>query len=100
MPVCVDPSHSVGARGASPDGILDVFHVAAQGVIAGANMLLVDMHPEPRKSLVDAAQAICLSELSYFLEDVAIAREAYLRRLALTERVNQSADNTQQQRAA
>ncbi|MFM7293443.1 MAG: hypothetical protein ACKO1K_01300, partial [Burkholderiales bacterium] len=100
MPVCVDPSHSVGARGASPDGILDIFHVAAQGVIAGANMLLVDMHPEPRKSLVDAAQAISLSELSYFLEDVAIAHEAYLRRLALTERVNHSAENTQQQRAA
>lgn len=100
MPVCVDPSHSVGARGASPDGILDVFHVAAQGIIAGANMLLVDMHPEPRKSLVDAAQAISLTELPYFLEDVAIAREAYLRRIALTERVNQSAENTQQQRAA
>jgi 3-deoxy-7-phosphoheptulonate synthase len=83
MPVCVDPSHSVGARGASPEGILDVFHVAAQGVIAGANMLLVDMHPQPKKSLVDAAQAISLEELPYFLEDVAIAREAYEKRLVL-----------------
>jgi len=87
MPVCVDPSHSVGTRGASPDGILDVFHVAAQGVIAGANMLLVDMHPQPKKSLVDAAQAISLEELPYFLEDVAIAREAYEKRLALAARV-------------
>jgi 3-deoxy-7-phosphoheptulonate synthase len=87
MPVCVDPSHSVGARGASPEGILDVFHVAAQGVIAGANMLLVDMHPVPKKSLVDAAQAISLEELPYFLEDMAIAREAYERRVALHARV-------------
>ena len=87
MPVCVDPSHSVGTRGASPDGILDVFHVAVQGVIAGANMLLVDLHPQPNKSLVDAAQAITLSELPYFLEDVAIAREAYEKRLALAARV-------------
>lgn len=86
MPVCVDPSHSVGARGASPEGILDVFHVAAQGVIAGANMLLVDMHPVPKKSLVDAAQAISLEELPYFLEDMAIAREAYEKRLALRAR--------------
>jgi 3-deoxy-7-phosphoheptulonate synthase len=86
MPVCVDPSHSVGMRGASPDGILDVFHVAAQGVIAGANMLLVDMHPLPKKALVDAAQAITLAELPYFLEDVAIAREAYEQRLALAAR--------------
>jgi 3-deoxy-7-phosphoheptulonate synthase len=83
MPVCVDPSHSVGTRGTSPDGIMDVFHVAAQGVIAGANMLLVDMHPVPAKSLVDAAQAISLQELPYFLEDMAIAREAYDKRVAL-----------------
>ncbi len=89
MPVCVDPSHSVGARGASPEGILDIFHVAAQGVIAGANMLLVDMHPEPKKSLVDAAQAISLRELPYFLEDVAIAREAYEKRLVLAARFSE-----------
>jgi 3-deoxy-7-phosphoheptulonate synthase len=87
MPVCVDPSHSVGMRDASPDGILDIFHVAAQGVIAGANMLLVDMHPLPKKALVDAAQAITLEELPYFLEDVAIAREAYEKRVALAKRV-------------
>ena len=87
MPVCVDPSHSVGIRAASPDGILDVFHVAAQGVIAGANMLLVDMHPNPDKALVDAAQAITLRELPYFLEDVAIAREAYEKRRALAAAV-------------
>jgi 3-deoxy-7-phosphoheptulonate synthase len=87
MPVCVDPSHSVGMRGASPDGILDIFHVAAQGVIAGANMLLVDMHPQPKKSLVDAQQAITLQELPYFLEDVAIAREAWEKRVALVKRM-------------
>ena len=87
MPVCVDPSHSVGIRAASPDGILDVFHVAAQGVIAGANMLLVDMHPHPNKALVDAAQAITLQELPYFLQDVAIAREAYEKRCALAASV-------------
>ena len=91
MPVCVDPSHSVGIRAASPDGILDVFHVAAQGVIAGANMLLVDMHPNPKKALVDGAQAITLAELPYFLEDVAIAREAYEKRRALAAKVRAAA---------
>ena len=85
MPVCVDPSHSVGIRAESPDGIPDIFHVAAQGVIAGANMLLVDMHPEPKKSLVDALQAITLEELPYFLDDVAIAREAWVKRRALVK---------------
>ena len=91
MPVCIDPSHSVGIRAASPDGILDVFHVAAQGVIAGANMLLVDMHPNPKKALVDGAQAITLAELPYFLEDVAIAREAYEKRRALAAKVRATA---------
>ncbi|HEX4859421.1 MAG TPA: 3-deoxy-7-phosphoheptulonate synthase [Usitatibacteraceae bacterium] len=83
MPVCVDPSHSVGNREASPDGIRDIFHVAAQGVIAGANMLLVDVHPAPHKSLVDAAQAMSLGEIPHFLADVSVAREAWERRQAL-----------------
>ncbi len=86
MPVCVDPSHSVGGRGRSSDGILDIFHVTAQGVIAGANMILVDFHPDPPKALVDGPQALTLEELPHFLEDVALAREAYLRRQELAAR--------------
>lgn len=83
MPVCIDPSHSVGTRATAPDGILDIFHVVAQGVVAGANMVLVDFHPEPAKALVDGPQALLLSELPHFLDDVALAREAYLKRAAL-----------------
>jgi len=82
MPVCVDPSHSVGSRERSPDGLLDVMHVTAQGVVAGANMVLVDFHPVPVKALVDGPQALTLEELPWFLEDVAIAREAYEKRRA------------------
>jgi 3-deoxy-7-phosphoheptulonate synthase len=86
MPVCIDPSHSVGARTAGPDGLLDVFQVTAQGVIAGANMVLADFHPAPAKALVDGPQALLLKELPHFLEDVKIAREAYLQRAALQAR--------------
>ncbi|MCK5505048.1 MAG: 3-deoxy-7-phosphoheptulonate synthase, partial [Thermodesulfovibrionia bacterium] len=86
MPVCIDPSHSVGSREASPDGILDVFHATAQGVIAGANMIIVDFHPAPSKALVDGPQALRIEELPYFLEDVQIAREAYEKRRRLIER--------------
>ena len=81
MPVCVDPSHSVGTRAASPDGIMDLFHVTGQAILSGANMVLVDFHPDPPTALVDGAQALRLEELAYFLEDVAIAREAYMKRL-------------------
>ncbi len=87
MPVCIDPSHSVGARSRGPEGILDVMHVTAQGVIAGANMILVDFHPDPTKALVDGPQALRLEELPLFLEDVQIARDAYEKRL-LRFRVN------------
>jgi 3-deoxy-7-phosphoheptulonate synthase len=80
MPVCIDPSHSVGTHDVAPDGLPDVFHVAAQGIIAGANMVLTDIHPEPKKALVDAAQALTLEELPRFLDDCAISREAYLAR--------------------
>ena len=91
LPVCIDPSHSVGSREASPDGLMDTFHVTAQGVIAGANMILVDFHPVPEKALVDGPQALRLEELPYFLEDSAIARQAYEKRLQLANRFAASA---------
>ena len=49
-------------------------------------MVLVDFHPSPRKALVDGPQALRMHELSHFLEDVQIAREAYLRRKVLADR--------------
>jgi len=81
LPVAVDPSHSVGSRAVAPDGLLDVFHVTAQGVIAGANMVLVDFHPKPEEALCDGPQALLAEELPRFLEDTRIAREAYEARL-------------------
>ncbi|MBU6459780.1 MAG: 3-deoxy-7-phosphoheptulonate synthase [Proteobacteria bacterium] len=86
MPVCIDPSHSVGTRASSPDGLLDILHAACQGVIAGANMILIDFHPEPSKALVDGPQALLLKELPQFLEEVAIARNAYIQRLEVARR--------------
>lgn len=83
MPVCIDPSHSVGTRSRGADGILEIMHVVAQGVIAGANMILVDFHPNPAKALVDGPQALIMEELPLFLEDVRIAREAYEQRVKL-----------------
>jgi 3-deoxy-7-phosphoheptulonate synthase len=86
MPVCVDPSHSVGSRERGPDGIPELMHAAAQGAMAGANMILVDFHPQPTKALVDGPQALLLSELPYFLEDMQLARQAYVKRVALAQR--------------
>ncbi len=85
LPVCIDPSHSVGSRNRGSDGILDVMHVTAQGIIAGANMVLVDFHPRPEQALVDGPQALHLDELSWFLEDMNIAREAHDKRVQLAK---------------
>jgi 3-deoxy-7-phosphoheptulonate synthase len=86
MPVCIDPSHSVGSRSRSSDKILDIMHITAQGVIAGANMILVDFHPDPSVALVDGPQALRMNELPQFLEDVRIVRQAFEQRLALFQR--------------
>jgi 3-deoxy-7-phosphoheptulonate synthase len=83
MPVAVDPSHSVGSKAVSPDGIFDIFHVAAQGVASGANLVLTDVHPEPKKALVDGSQAIDIKELAWHIEDCMLARELYERRRTL-----------------
>ncbi len=82
LPVGIDPSHSVGRRSVGPDGLLDIWQVTAQGVVTGANMVLVDVHPRPEEALCDGPQALLLEELPAFLEDVAVARRAYEERVA------------------
>lgn len=81
LPVCVDPSHSSGRRTVNPDGLTDIHHATAEGVIQGANMVLVDFHPQPEKALCDGPQALTLDELPAFLADVQVVREAYLKRV-------------------
>jgi 3-deoxy-7-phosphoheptulonate synthase len=91
LPVCIDPSHSVGRRALAPDGLLDIFHVTAQAVVAGANMVLVDVHPKPAEALCDGPQALLLEELPFLLQDIGIARRAYEERRALARRVADAA---------
>ena len=83
LPVCIDPSHAVGKKTAGPDGILDIAHTAAQGIIAGANMVLVDFHPKPEEALCDGPQALLLNELEPFLRDCALVRKTYEERRQL-----------------
>ncbi len=77
MPVCIDPSHSVGSLRETPDGILDVFHATAQGVIAGATSVLVDFHPNPKEALCDGPQALTLDQLKPFLDYMTTVRKTY-----------------------
>lgn len=86
MPVCIDPSHSIGCTEKAPDGINDIFHATAQGIISGANMVLVDFHPNPPHAVVDAKQALALNDLEWYLEDIQIALEAYHKRKQCVEK--------------
>ena len=86
LPVCVDPTHSVGSKDRAPDGLLDIFHATAQGIIAGANMVLVEFHPRPELALCDGPQALTMQELDHYMADVEISRKAYLDRAALAAR--------------
>jgi 3-deoxy-7-phosphoheptulonate synthase len=79
LPVCVDPSHSVGKLLVAPDGVPDIVHAIGQGVIAGAAAVLVDFHPHPDKALCDAGQALTLDlvpRLASYVERVRAAYEA------------------------
>jgi 3-deoxy-7-phosphoheptulonate synthase len=77
MPVCIDPSHSVGTMRAAPDGLSDIVHVTGQGIIAGASMVLVDVHPVPEKALCDGPQALRLEQVPRFVEYVRRVRACY-----------------------
>jgi len=77
LPVVIDPSHSVGRYHIAPDGLPEVFHATGQGLIAGASMVLVDFHPDPRHALCDGPQALTLDHLPPFLDYVKTVRSAY-----------------------
>jgi 3-deoxy-7-phosphoheptulonate synthase len=60
LPVIVDPSHAAGRRDL-------VVPLAAAGIAAGADGVMVDVHPTPETALCDGAQALVgepLDELS------------------------------------
>ena len=86
LPVCADASHAVGKRERSSDGLMDIFHVTAQGVIAGANMVITETHPEPSRALSDGAQALLPTELAHYVQDTLLVRRAYEDRLALAKK--------------
>jgi 3-deoxy-7-phosphoheptulonate synthase len=77
LPVCVDPSHSVGRLDRPVEGIPDIFLVTGQGIIAGATNVLIDFHPQPEVALCDGPQALRLERLPRFLEYVRSMRAAY-----------------------
>ena len=77
LPVCIDPSHSVGHLRRAPDGIPDLLHATGQGIIAGASIVLIEFHPNPMAALCDGHQALTPDQLPQLLEYVKRVRAAY-----------------------
>jgi 3-deoxy-7-phosphoheptulonate synthase len=64
LPIIVDPSHAAGRRDL-------VVPLARAGMAAGADGVMVDVHPRPEMALVDGAQALFGSSLDELAEAVA-----------------------------
>lgn len=63
LPVIVDPSHSGGKREL-------VAPLARAAVAAGADAIMVDVHPTPDTALVDGAQALLPSEFMELMDSI------------------------------
>lgn len=63
LPVMVDPSHSAGRSDLVPP-------LARAAVAAGADGLLIDVHPSPDQALVDGAQALLPEQFDVLMEEL------------------------------
>jgi 3-deoxy-7-phosphoheptulonate synthase len=63
LPVIVDPSHAAGRR-----ELVRPLSLAA--VAAGADGLIVEVHPDPANALCDGPQALTTDEFAAYAEDV------------------------------
>ncbi|HEV2106672.1 MAG TPA: 3-deoxy-7-phosphoheptulonate synthase [Thermomicrobiales bacterium] len=57
LPVIVDPSHGTGKRSL-------VARMAVAGIAAGADGLIIEVHPDPERALCDGAQTVTPPELA------------------------------------
>jgi len=68
LPVIVDPSHAAGHYSLVPA-------IAKAAVAAGADGLLIEVHPNPKEALVDGLQSLSTSDFTRLMEELrSIAR--------------------------
>jgi 3-deoxy-7-phosphoheptulonate synthase len=76
LPIIVDPSHAAGER-------QKVIPLALAGIAAGADGLLVEVHPQPEHALCDGPQALTPEQLSRLSQGLAAMGPALGRRFDL-----------------
>jgi 3-deoxy-7-phosphoheptulonate synthase len=65
LPVIVDPSHGIGLR-------KHVAAIARAGVAAGADGIMVEVHPRPEKALSDGHQSLSIPEFDELMRQVRV----------------------------
>ena len=75
LPIIADPSHGTGHRDM-------VIPMARAAVAAGADGLLVEVHPNPDRALSDGAQSLYPEQFDRMMKEVRLIAEAIGRRLA------------------
>ncbi len=69
LPVIVDPSHAAG-------NWRYVSSLALAGVSAGADGLLIEIHPQPQKALSDGAQSLTFSDFTRLMKKIKAVSQA------------------------
>src|SRR4051794_17010373 len=75
LPIVIDPSHGTGKADLVPA-------MALAAVAAGADALMIEMHPNPDKALSDGAQSLNPAQFAALIPRLATVAEAVGRRLA------------------
>jgi 3-deoxy-7-phosphoheptulonate synthase len=75
LPIIADPSHGTGHRDM-------VIPMARAAVAAGADGLLVEVHPTPDRALSDGAQSLYPEQFDRMMKEVRLIAEAIGRRVA------------------
>ena len=75
LPIIADPSHGTGHRDM-------VIPMARAAVAAGADGLLVEVHPSPDRALSDGAQSLYPEQFDRMMKETRLIAEAIGRRVA------------------
>jgi 3-deoxy-7-phosphoheptulonate synthase len=75
LPVIVDPSHGIGIRKHVPA-------IARAGIAAGADGIIVEVHPRPEKALSDGHQSLTPAEFDGLMRQVRVIAAAIERPVA------------------
>ena len=75
LPIIADPSHGTGLRD-------KVIPMARAAIAAGADGIMVEVHPNPEEALSDGAQSLYPDQFAQLMREVRIIAEAIGRRVA------------------